>query len=90
MNDTATVEPGASGLLDNVQVNDEATPTNPQAVEIDHKAAVPDALTASDPDDPLERPDFWHGPRGCRDGFTRRDAQHLALMFGGVLVAGPH
>jgi hypothetical protein len=59
MNDTATVEPGASGLLDNVQVNDEATPTNPQAVEIDHKAAVPDALTASDPDDPLERPDFW-------------------------------
>ena len=59
MNDTATVEPGASGLLDNVQVNDETTPTNPQAVEIDHKATVPDALTASDPDDPLERPDFW-------------------------------
>ena len=59
MNDTATVEPGGTGLLDNVQVNDQTTPTNPQAVEIDHKAVAPDALAASDPDDPLERPDFW-------------------------------
>ena len=56
MNDTATVEPGATGLLDNVQVNDETTPTNPQAVEIDHKAVQADAPT---PDEPLERPDFW-------------------------------
>jgi hypothetical protein len=59
MTDTATVEPGGTGLLDNVQVSDQTTPTNPQAVEIDHKAAAPDALAASDPDDPLERPDFW-------------------------------
>jgi len=56
MNDTATVEPGATGLLDNVQVSDETKPDNPQAVEIDHKAVQADAPT---PDDPLERPDFW-------------------------------
>jgi hypothetical protein len=56
MTDTATVEPGSTGLLDNVQVSDDTQPTNPQAVEIDHKAAAPDAPAA---DEPLERPDFW-------------------------------
>jgi hypothetical protein len=56
MTDTATVEPGGTGLLDNVQVSDETKPDNPQAVEIDHKAATPDAPAA---EDPLERPDFW-------------------------------
>ena len=56
MTDTATVEPGGTGLLDNVQVSDETKPDNPQAVEIDHKAAAPDAPAA---EDPLERPDFW-------------------------------
>jgi hypothetical protein len=56
MTDTATVEPGSTGLLDNVQVSDETKPSNPQAVEIDHKAAAPDAPAA---EDPLERPDFW-------------------------------
>jgi hypothetical protein len=56
MTDTATVEPGASGLLDNVQVSDETKPENTQAVEIDHKAGPPDAQA---PDTPLERPEFW-------------------------------
>jgi hypothetical protein len=56
MTDTATVEPGASGLLDNVQVSDDTKPENTQAVEIDHKAAPPGAPA---PDEPLERPDFW-------------------------------
>ncbi len=56
MTDTATVEPGAAGLLDNVQVSDDTKPDNPQAVEIDHKATASDALA---PDEPLERPDFW-------------------------------
>jgi hypothetical protein len=56
MTDTATVEPGGTGLLDNVQVSDDTKPDNPQAVEIDHKAAAPDAPA---PDEPLERPDFW-------------------------------
>ena len=56
MTDTATVEPGGTGLLDNVQVSDETKSDNPQAVEIDHKAAAPDAPAA---DEPLERPDFW-------------------------------
>jgi hypothetical protein len=56
MSDTATVEPGATGLLDNVQVNDEAKTESPQATEISHKAADPSAPEA---EDPLERPDFW-------------------------------
>jgi hypothetical protein len=56
MTDTATVEPGTSGLLDNVQASDEAKTINPQSVEIDHKAADPSAPA---PDDPLERPDYW-------------------------------
>lgn len=64
MTDTAAVEPGATGLLDNVQVNDEQTPTNPQAVEIDHKAADPSAPA---PDEPLERPDYWP------ENFWRKD-----------------
>ncbi len=52
MTDTATVEPGTSGLLDNVQASDESQPINPQSVEIDHKAADPSAPA---PEDPLER-----------------------------------
>lgn len=56
MTDTAAVEPGATGLLDNVQVSDDSKPTSPQAVEIDHKATDPSAPA---PDEPLERPDFW-------------------------------
>ena len=56
MTDTATVEPGATGLLDNVQASDEAKTINPQSVEIDHKAADPSAPA---PEDPLERPDYW-------------------------------
>ena len=56
MTDTATVEPGTSGLLDNVQASDESQPINPQSVEIDHKAADPSAPA---PEDPLERPDYW-------------------------------
>lgn len=64
MTDTATVEPGTSGLLDNVQASDEAKPINPQSVEIDHKAADPSAPA---PDDPLERPDYWP------ENFWRKD-----------------
>ncbi len=56
MSDTATVEPGATGLLDNVQIGDETKQDNPQAVEIDHKAVPNDAPA---PEDPLERPDYW-------------------------------
>ena len=57
MSDTATVEPGAAGLLDNVQVTDDTTkPDNSQATEISHKAAAPGT---PEPDEPLERPDFW-------------------------------
>jgi hypothetical protein len=56
MSDTATVEPGGTGLLDNVQVTDDTKPENTQAAEISHKAAAPGA---PEPDEPLERPDFW-------------------------------
>lgn len=56
MTDTAAVEPGATGLLDNVQIGEEKKQDNPQAVEIEHKAVPSDAPA---PDDPLERPDYW-------------------------------
>lgn len=56
MTDTATVEPGTTGLLDNVQVSEETKTNNPQAVEIDHKAVQADAPA---PDDPLVRPEYW-------------------------------
>jgi len=56
MNDTATVEPGSSGLLDNVAVTDETKPDSTQAVEIDHRSGAPDAATT---DAPLERPEYW-------------------------------
>lgn len=65
MTDTATVEPGATGLLDNLQVSDETKPANPQAAEIDHKAtqAAPPAA-----EDPLKRPDYWP------ENFWKKDA----------------
>jgi hypothetical protein len=57
MIETATAEPGNSGLLDSVTVEDSNQPDqNSQAVQIDHKqrdASVPE------PEDPLERPDYW-------------------------------
>jgi hypothetical protein len=56
MSDTATVEPGSSGLLDNVAVTDDTKPDATQAVEIDHRSGAPDAAT---PDAPLERPEYW-------------------------------
>lgn len=57
MTDTATVEPGSSGLLDSVSVEDPNTPAqNTQAVEIDHRPPDP---SKPPPEDPLERPDYW-------------------------------
>jgi len=57
MTDTATVEPGGTGLLDSVSVEDPNTPTqNTKAVEIDHRPPDPTKAAA---EDPLERPDYW-------------------------------
>ena len=59
--EATTDQPASSGLLDNVQVTDESTPSNPQAVEIEHRSDTT-AATSKAPtgeDDPLERPDFW-------------------------------
>jgi hypothetical protein len=58
MTDTATAEPGENtGLLDSVTVEDSSKPeANSQAVQIDHKQR--DA-SAPEPEDPLERPDYW-------------------------------
>ena len=59
--EATTDQPASSGLLDNVQVTDESTPSNPQAVEIDHRSDTT-AATSKAPtgeDEPLERPDFW-------------------------------
>lgn len=57
MTDTATVEPGGTGLLDSVSVEDPNTTTeNTKAVEIDHRPPDPSKPA---PEDPLERPDYW-------------------------------
>lgn len=57
MTETATAEPGNSGLLDSVTVEDSNQPDqNTQAVQIDHRQR--DA-SAPEPEDPLERPDYW-------------------------------
>jgi hypothetical protein len=59
--EATTDQPASSGLLDNVQVTDESTPSNPQAVEIEHRSDTT-AATSKAPtgeDEPLERPDFW-------------------------------
>lgn len=60
--EATTVEPASSGLLDSVQVNDETKAENPQAAEIDHRADPDSKLNTAptnEPDEPLERPDFW-------------------------------
>lgn len=58
MTDTTTVEPGDNtGLLDSVTVEDSSKPAeNSQAVQIDHRQRE---ASASKPDDPLERPEYW-------------------------------
>jgi hypothetical protein len=67
--EATTVEPASSGLLDSVQVTDESTQAaaNPQAVEIDHKAAATDSTTV--PGAPKDRPEnipenFWDKDKG--------------------------
>lgn len=50
--------PEETGLLDSATVeNEEASSSNPQEVEIDHRD--PEELAALEPDEPLERPDWW-------------------------------
>lgn len=55
MSETAN-EPGSTGLLDSVTVEDDSKPASPQAAQIDHRAADPSAPAQ---EDPLERPDYW-------------------------------
>ncbi len=64
--EATTVEPTSSGLLDSVQVTDDTQASNPQAAEIDHKAATPGAEV---PGTPKTKPDylpdnFWDAEKG--------------------------
>lgn len=65
----ATNEPGSSGLLDSVTVEDSTKPAEPTAAAIPHKAVEP----GSEPEDPLERPDYWP------ENFWRKDANEPDL-----------
>lgn len=56
MTDTTTVEPGNTGLLDSVSVDDPNTPAPAAEVNIDHRPPDPTKAAA---EDPLERPDYW-------------------------------
>jgi len=67
VSETANVEPASesSGLLDNVTVEDQnATPTNPQLAEIDHRA---DPAQAAAPGAPADRPE-WLPENFWKDG----------------------
>jgi len=65
----ATNEPGSSGLLDSVTVEDSSKPAEPTAAAIPHKAIEP----GSEPEDPLERPDYWP------ENFWKKDANEPDL-----------
>lgn len=64
-------QPGGSGLLDSVTVDDQNAQqqADPQKAEIDHKAEDPGAQPGQNPGAPIERPDwlpenFWNGEKG--------------------------
>jgi len=65
----ATNEPGSSGLLDSASVEDTSKPADPTTAAIPHKAVEP----GSEPDDPLERPDYWP------ENFWKKDANEPDL-----------
>ena len=65
----ATNEPGSSGLLDSVTVEDSTKPADPTTAAIPHKAVEP----GSEPDDPLERPEYWP------ENFWKKDANEPDL-----------
>lgn len=66
-------QPGSSGLLDSVTIDDPNTPAdNPQKTEIDHKQSADPAAPASDTGAPKTRPDylpenFWNAEKGEPD-----------------------
>lgn len=69
MTDTATVEPTASGLLDNVQVEDTTQAANPEAAQIDHKSSPAPTDTVVDTGAPKVKPEylpdnFWDAEKG--------------------------
>ncbi len=64
-------QPGGSGLLDSVTVDDPnaQTQADPQNAEIEHKAEDPGVQPGQNPGAPIERPDwlpenFWNGEKG--------------------------
>lgn len=71
MSDTNDQPGGSTGLLDNVTAEDSATPTNPQAAEINHLAAPETSVPVSGeiPGTPKVKPDylpenFWDADKG--------------------------
>lgn len=72
MSEDANIEPGNSGLLENVQVGDEkADNVNPEESKIDHKSAEPVDHTAM-----KERPDwlpenFWKDEKPDLEGMAK-------------------
>lgn len=72
MSEDANIEPGNSGLLENVQVGDEkANDVNPEESKIDHKSAEPVDNTAM-----KERPDwlpenFWKDEKPDLEGMAK-------------------
>ena len=64
-----TNEPGSTGLLDSVTVEDPTKAADPTTAAIPHKAAEP----GTEAEDPLERPDYWP------ENFWKKDANEPDL-----------
>lgn len=71
MNDTEN-QPGSTGLLDNVNVQDENQPSDTQDTGIDHRASEEPNAIAKSTGAPIERPEylpenFWNAEKGEAD-----------------------
>lgn len=69
MSETATVEPGSTGLLDNVGIQDDSKPETKDAVAIDHQVPQTPTGAASETGAPKVKPEylpdnFWNSEKG--------------------------
>lgn len=75
MSEDTNIEPGSSGLLDNVQAEDtNKKEVNPSESAVDHRAADPNAA----PTDPVDRPD-WLPENFWKDG--KADYENMAKSW---------
>ena len=72
MNEDTNDQPSSSGLLDNVNVNDDSKPSDTQSAGIDHRAEQDPNAIAKSTGAPIQRPEylpenFWNAEKGEAD-----------------------